>query len=176
MLRKFGKPVLVLLAIAIFSVAAIDSDAQEKTKGKGKKKAAKGPDAIGKMIAGLDLTEDQQAKVKEIRKEYRPKLAEVQKRRNEIMTPQRRKTEKEARQATKDAGKKGKQVKADIDAALGLSPAESEKLAAIEKERQGVLAKINADVRAILTDEQKAKLPEPATKKQGKRKKKDDAR
>jgi Spy/CpxP family protein refolding chaperone len=174
MTKTFGKPVLVLLAIAIFSAAAIDSDAQEKTKDKGNK-GAKRQDAVSKMIAGLDLTAEQQAKVKEIRKEYRPKLSEIQKRRNEIMTPQRRKTEKEARQAAKDLGKKGKQLKAEIDAALGLSPAESEKLAAIDKERQAVLAKINADVRAILTDEQKAKLPEPGKKQQRKQKNKPDA-
>ncbi len=167
MLRAFGKLVLVLLAIAIFSVAAIDSGAQEKKKGQGKK-GAKGPDPIGKMVANLDLTAEQQAKVDELRKEYRPKLAEIQKRRNEIMTPERRKTEKEAKQAAKDAGKKGKQAKADIDAALGLSPAESEKLAAIAKERQALIAKINADVRALLTDEQKAKLPEPVKKKKKK--------
>lgn len=167
-MRTFGKPVLVLLAIALFSVAALDSDAQEKKKGKGKK-GAKGPDPIGKMVAKLDLTADQQAKVDELRKEYRPKLAEIQKRRNEIMTPERRKTEKEARQAAKEAGKKGKKAKADVDAALGLSPAESEKLAAIDKERQALIAKINADVRALLTDEQKAKLPEPGKKKKRKK-------
>jgi Spy/CpxP family protein refolding chaperone len=169
MMRTFGKPVLVLLAIVIFSVAAIDSDAQEKKKGKGKK-GGKGPDPVGKMVAGLDLTAEQQAKVDEIRKDYRPKLAEIQKRRNEVMTPERRKTEKEAKQAAKDAGKKGKKAKADIDAALALSPAESEKLAAIEKERQTLIAKINADVRALLTDEQKAKLPEPGKKKKKKAK------
>jgi Spy/CpxP family protein refolding chaperone len=173
MLRAFGKLVLVLLAIAIFSAAAMDSGAQEKKKGKGKK-GAKGPDPIGKMVAKLDLSSEQQAKIDELRKEYRPKLAEIQKRRNEVMTPERRKTEKEARQAAKDAGKKGKQVKADIDAALGLSPAESEKVAAVDKERQALIAKINAEVRALLTDEQKAKLPEPAKKK--KRKKAGDGR
>jgi Spy/CpxP family protein refolding chaperone len=122
------------------------------------------------MVAGLDLTAEQQAKIDEIRKEYRPKLAEIQKRRNEIMTPERRKTEKEAKQSAKDAGKKGKKAKADVDAALDLSPAESEKLAAIEKERQALIAKINVEVRALLTEEQKAKLPEPAKK--GKKKKK----
>lgn len=168
-MKAFGKAVLVLLAIAIFSVASIDSDAQEKKKGKGKK-GGKGPDPVGKMVAGLDLSAEQQAKVDEIRKEYRPKLAEIQKRRNEVMTPERRRTEKEAKQAAKDAGKKGKKAKADIEEALGLSPAESQKLAAIEKERQALIAKINADVRALMTDEQKAKLPEPGKKKKKKAK------
>ena len=167
MLKTFGKPVLVLLAVAIFSAAGIDSDAQEKKKGKGKK-GAKGPDPIGKMVANLDLTAEQQAKIEELRKEYRPKLAEIQKRRNEIMTPERRQKEKEARQMAKDAGKKGKRAKADVEAALGVSPAESEKLAAIEKERQALIAKINAQVRALLTEEQKGKLPEPGKKKKKK--------
>lgn len=169
MWNAYGKTMLIVIALAIFSMAAIDSDAQEKKKGQGKK-AAKGPDPVGKMVAGLDLTAEQQAKIDEIRKEYRPKLAEIQKRRSEIITPERRKTEKEAQQAAKDAGKKGKQAKADVDLALGLSPAESERLAAIQKERQELIAKINVEVRALLTDEQKAKLPEPAKK--GKKKKK----
>jgi Spy/CpxP family protein refolding chaperone len=167
MRNAFGKAMLILFAVAIFCVAAIDSDAQEKKKGQGKK-AAKGPDPVGKMVAGLDLTAEQQAKIDEIRKEYRPKLAEIQKRRNVIMTAERRKTEKEAKQAAKDAGKKGKKAKADVDAALGLSAAESEALGDIEKERQALLAKINTDVRALLTDEQKAKLPEKGKKKKKK--------
>ena len=55
------------------------------------------------------------------------------------------------KKAAKDAGKKGKKAKAEVDLALGLSPAESEKLAAIEKQRQALIAKIDVDVRALLT-------------------------
>ena len=75
-----------------------------------------------------------------------------------------------ARQAAVAKSKEDKKAKAEVDAALGLSPAESEKLAAIAKERQALIAKINVQVRALLTDEQKAKLPEPAKKKKKKAK------
>jgi Spy/CpxP family protein refolding chaperone len=167
MLKAVGKPLLALAAMAIFCAAIVQTSAQEKQKKQGKK-AAKGPDAVGKMVAGIDLTAEQQAKVEEIRKEFRPKLAEIQKRRNQIMTKDRRQTEKDARQAAKDAGKKGKEVKAAVDAALRLAPEEAERLAAIQKEQQALNAQIDTRVRALLTEEQKAKLPKKAAKKKTK--------
>jgi Spy/CpxP family protein refolding chaperone len=167
MSRALGKSLMAIAAIAIFCAALVQTSAQEKQK-KQQKKGAKGPDVVGKMLAGIDLTAEQQAKIDQIRKEFQPKLAEIQKRRNQIMTKDRRLTEKDARQAAKDAGKKGKEVKAAVDAALRLSPEEAERLAAIQKEQQALNAKINAQVQALLTDEQKAKLPKQAGKKKKK--------
>jgi Spy/CpxP family protein refolding chaperone len=167
MLTAFGKPLLALAALAVFCAAIVQTSAQEQPK-KQAKKVAKGPDVVGKMLAAIDLTAEQQAKVELVRKEFQPKLAEIQKRRNQIMTKDRRQTEKDARQAAKDSGKKGKDVKAAVDAALRLPPEEAERLAAIQKEQQALVAQIDERVRALLTDEQKAKLPKKAAKKKKK--------
>ncbi|MEX2139946.1 MAG: Spy/CpxP family protein refolding chaperone [Pirellulales bacterium] len=169
-MRKLGKPLLILVAIAIFCGAALQGEAQDRKK-KNAKKAAKAPDPLAKMLANIDLTAEQQAQVGELKKEYGPKLAALQKRRSEVMTPDRRKAEKEAKKAAKDAGKKGKEAKAAVEEVLGLSPAERERLATIQKEQQALRAELMEQARALLTPEQKAKLPEPAKKKKKAQKK-----
>ncbi len=169
-MKTFGRPLLVLLAIGIFSIAAMQGATQEKQK-KNAKKGAKAPDAVAKMLDGInDLSEDQQAKIADIKKKYEPKLAEIQKRRNEFMTPDRRRTEKEARKAAKDAGKKGKELQNAVNDALGLSPAEREKLQAVQQENQALTAKIREDLEAVLTPAQKDKLPAEKGKKKRKAK------
>ena len=160
-MRKLGKPLLILVAIAVFCVVALPGEAQDQKK-KNAKKAAKGPDPLAKMLSGIDLTAEQQAKVGELKKEYGPKLADLQKRRFEVMTPDRRKVEKEAKKLAKDAGKKGKEAKAAVEEALGLSPAERDRVASIQKEEQALRAQLTEQARALLTAEQKARLPEPA--------------
>jgi hypothetical protein len=163
-MKSFGKSLLVIVAAAIFAIAAVQGPAQEKQKKQGKK-GAKKADAVAKMLEGIDLSAEQQVKVDQIKKEYAPKLAQIEKRRSEVMTPDRRKTEREIRKAAKDAGKKGKETKAEVEAALKLSPSEREQLAVVQKEDQTLRAEINERLRDILTPDQKAKLPEPAKKK-----------
>jgi Spy/CpxP family protein refolding chaperone len=167
-MKTLGKPLLVLLAIGIFSIAAMQGTAQEKQK-KNAKKGAKGPDPVAKMLEGVrDLSADQQAKIAEIKKQYAPKLAEIQKRRSEIMTPDRRRTEKEARKTAKDAGKKGKELQNAVNDALGLSAAEREKLEAVQQENQALTAKIREEISAVLTPDQREKLPKTAKKRKAK--------
>jgi Spy/CpxP family protein refolding chaperone len=168
-MNAVSRPLLALLALCIFAAFALEGGAQEKQKKPGKK-GRKGPDPIAKMLEGIELAPEQQAKVDAIKKEHAPKLAAIQKKRNEIMTPDRRRAEKDAKQTAKDAGKKGKEAKAAVDDALGLSPSERERLTAIQNEQQTLVAQISEQVRAVLTPEQRALMPEPAKKKKGNKK------
>jgi Spy/CpxP family protein refolding chaperone len=165
-MRPSYKPVLALVAIGVFSIAAVQSTAQDQQKKERKKGNSANP--IAKMIERLELTPDQKAKFDEIHKEYAPQMAAIQKRRAAIMTPERKRAEKEAMKAAKDAGKTGKEGRLVADAALNLSPTERGELDAIRKEQRELLAKISEQLRTILTPEQKAKLPDEGKKKKKK--------
>src|SRR5687768_7447241 len=102
-MNAVGKSVLGLVAIAIFCVAAVQGQDDAKKDRKGKK-GRKAPDPVAKMVEGIDLTAEQQAKIEELKKEYSPKLAEVQKRRDAIMTRDRKQAERQAKKEAKDAG------------------------------------------------------------------------
>jgi len=167
-MREFCKPLLVLLAIGIFAAAAVqgaDEAAKEQKKGK---KRDRDRDVVAKMVENIDLTADQQVKVEEVKREFQPKLADLAKRRRAIMTEDRRAKEKELRKAAKESGKKGKEVRAELEAALGLSPAEREQMATIEREERQLRGEIISRIRAFLNDEQKAKLPEQRREKKKK--------
>jgi hypothetical protein len=168
-MKALCKPLLVVIAVGVFAAAAVqgaDEAAQEQKKSKRK---GRDRDVIAKMVENINLTADQQVKLEQVKREFQPKLADLAKRRGSIMTDDRRAKEKELRKAAKDAGKSGKEVRAEIAAALALSPAERDQMTAIEREDRQLRGEITSRIHAFLNDEQKAKLPEPRKE----RKKKD---
>jgi Spy/CpxP family protein refolding chaperone len=159
-MRVVCKPLLALVAIGVFAIAAVqgaDDAAQEQKKSR---KKGRDRDVIAKMVENIDLTADQQVKLEEVKREFHPKLADLAKRRGSIMTDDRRAKEKDLRKAAKDAGKTGKEIRSEIAAALSLSPAERDQMAAIERDERQLRGEITSRIRAFLNDEQKAKLPE----------------
>ena len=56
-------------------------------------------------MKGLDLTADQKSKVKELRKEYKPKFEDLRKAREAIFTAEQKKARDEAADKAKEAGK-----------------------------------------------------------------------
>ncbi len=164
----YTKPLLVLIAIGIFAAAAVQGADAAATEQKKERKRDKKRDVVAKMVENIDLTADQQVKVEEIKREFQPKLADLAKRRAAIMTEDRRAKEKELRKAAKDAGKTNKESRAEIAAALALSPPEREQITTIEREDRQLRGEITSRIRAFLNDEQKAKLPEPRKEKKKK--------
>jgi peptidyl-tRNA hydrolase len=167
-MKLLYKPLLVLFAVGIFAAAAVhgaDEAAQEQKKSK---KKGRDRDVIAKMVENIDLTADQQVKLEEVKREFQSKLADLAKRRSAIMTDDRRAKERELRKAAKDAGKSGKEIRAEIAAALSLSPAERDQMTAIEREDRQLRGEITSRIRAFLNDEQKVKLPEPRKERKNK--------
>ena len=150
---------LLLTAVLATSVMADD---ETKKKQKGKKGAKKGRRAasVAQFIGSVreSLTEDQKVKIKELDKEYGPKLAEMRKARNEVISPELRKKIAEARK-----GKKGKEARA-AGAAL-YTDEHKAKLKELTKKNSGLRKEIRDKVIALLTDEQKAKLPKGGNRK-----------
>jgi Spy/CpxP family protein refolding chaperone len=144
-----------LSAIAIVVASPVFGAEQEA-----KQKAAKRPTpAVFTFPKEITLTEDQQAKLKAIQDEFGPKLAELQKKQTDLLTPEQKKARADAAKANKDANKTGKAAQQATMAALKLTPEQQTKWDAVAAELKPLRAKIEEKKLTILTDEQKTKLP-----------------
>jgi len=100
----------------------------------------------------LDLTEDEVAKIQEIRKEFHPKIAKAMEGLHGILSDE----QKKAREEALKAGKKRREVLAS----LNLTDDQKEKVAAVCKDLATLVREEMEKIRDVLTEEQQAKLPE----------------
>ena len=140
-------PLIGLLVLVPGLRAADDTKAQ-----------AKPSDKAFTFPKQIELTDAQKAKLDELKKEYAPKLDEIDARIAPIMTPERQKTAAEARKKAQDDGKKGKEVQEAVAAALNLPAEDQAKLTEAMKDRSKLMKEINAKKMELLTDDQKAQL------------------
>lgn len=112
-------------------------------------------------LPGIEFSKEQQAKVDELRKAHLPKLVDIQKKWNGVITQEQVKARNEAFQKAKDAGKQGRELQEAVEAALKLTDEQKKQQAAIGEERNKLFAEIRTQLTALLTDEQKAKLRQP---------------
>lgn len=150
-----GLAVAVLLAGSAFAADAV----KEK-----KPKQIPGAQFFA-LPTEITLSAEQQGKVDALKKEYADKLKTLVTARDEILTKDQRKARGDAQKAAKDAGKKGKDAAAAVDEATMWTDGQKEKFTKAEAEVQTLGAEIKGKVQALLTEEQKAKLPQPKKKK-----------
>lgn len=105
------------------------------------------------------LSDEQKEKIAPLNKEFGPRLAEFGKKRAAILTPEQRKAQNEARKVATEAGKKGKELQQAVNAAMKLTDDQKKKLADLAKEMAPLNKTLREKVLALLTDEQKAKIP-----------------
>jgi len=129
---------------------------------KKEKKARPCPAAqrVERMLKGIDLTDAQKAQLKEIQKEFGPKLAEAMKK-MAVLTPEQKKARAEAAKAAKAAGKKGKEAREAVQAAVKLTDEQKAKMAEARKAMRPLEKELREKVLGVLTPEQKEKLPKP---------------
>jgi hypothetical protein len=154
-----------LSVCALALVFAIPASAEDKKKPDEVKKPAPfaGVFAFPKTVT---LTEDQQRKLDELRKDYTPKLEELKKKSDSILTADRLTAQKEALAKAKAEGKKGKELNDAGTAALKLNEDEAKQLAETKAAQGKLMAEINKKKMELLTDEQKKALqPKPKTDK-----------
>jgi hypothetical protein len=154
-MKSFLSKMLVascVLALVAVIAGAPDSQGQEKKK---KKDATAG---IKKKLDDAELPADVLEKAKKVVDEHAPKIAEAQAAVDSILTDEQKKARNAAQKAAKDAGKKGKEAQAEVEAALKLTDEQKAKM----KEANDALAKAtaarNEALGALLTDEQKQKV------------------
>jgi Spy/CpxP family protein refolding chaperone len=103
-------------------------------------------------LGELDLTDDEIARIGEIRKEYRPKIEQALKQLQGLLTPEQQK----ARQEALKEGKNRRQVLQ----ALNLTDQQREKVQAVGKDLATLVREEMEKVRDVLSAEQKEKLQE----------------
>ena len=166
-MKRTLQGLLVLTLAVVLAMPAMAAEEKKK-----KKRGRKAPAAV-KVPKGIVLTADQKKQVAVINKEFAPQLLEIGKKLREIITPEQRKARYAATKKAKADGKKGKEVRAAVNAAVEITAEQKKALVEANKARQAITKAARAKFVAILTAEQKAKLPKPKGKKKRKKKKAD---
>ncbi len=150
--------VLAVLALSAVIVSAAFADDEAEKKEKKKKGAGQNRSAATQLMkqlekAGVTLTEDQTAKVTALAAKLKTELAAN----NEAagITPELLKKRMEAGKTARQAGQKGKDLQAAMDAA---APLTEEQKAAL-KTAAGKQQQFRKDFLAVLTNAQKEQLP-----------------
>ena len=147
--KLFGAAVMA----AIMAVPAFAQD-DTATKKKGQRDQQNVAMQTIKQLEEVKLTDEQVAKIKELGKTANAKMKEL---RDEAgITPALLKKRAEAQKSMKDSDKKGKDLQAAINEAAGFTEAQSAAIAKVNEARTA----FQKQVVALLTDEQKEKLPQ----------------
>ena len=112
------------------------------------------------MLKGLNLTDDQKAKLGELKKEYGPKFKEEATKRESLLTDEQKKAREEAVKAAKAAGEKTRDSWKDVKNAVKLTDEQKTKMAELRKETEVLHKEVREKITALLTPEQKAQLKE----------------
>jgi Spy/CpxP family protein refolding chaperone len=136
--------------------------AEEKTCPEGKQHrhptAEHGQIPMLDMLKCLNLTEDQKAKVGELKKEYQPKFAASWQKVEGIWTADQKKARQEAIKAARAAGKSREESWKDVKAAVKATDEQKAKMAETRKEGDALRKEFRGKVMAVLTPEQQAQL------------------
>ncbi|HVX10590.1 MAG TPA: hypothetical protein VHC22_05380 [Pirellulales bacterium] len=151
------KPVLRLTAFCVLALLLANilvADEPPAKKGKKAKKSSPTP-AVFKLPAGIELSPEQQAKFDELKSQYTAKLADAQKKVADILTEEQRGMQRSARRDAVAAGKKGKELKAAVDAAVELTDEQKTSMATAQAELNRLRKEIRKEVVGLLTAEQR---------------------
>ncbi|MCA9113672.1 MAG: hypothetical protein KDA79_01205 [Planctomycetaceae bacterium] len=111
-----------------------------------------------RLPKSIALSEEQQAKVDALSKEYAPRMGELLKKSNEILTEDQQKARREAFRAAREAGKKGKDFRAAVDAAVQLTDEQKQTQKAVRAEMQKLMEEGRSKLAEILTADQREQL------------------
>lgn len=106
----------------------------------------------------VELNDEQKAQCESLKKEYAPKFAAINKKRREVVTEDQRKAQQAAIKAAREAGKKGKEARAAIQAAVNFTPEQQSQLKDIAAEGKSLMGEYRKKAFALLTDDQKTSL------------------
>jgi len=116
----------------------------------------------------LNLTEEQDAKLKGIRDETAPKMKVIMDKLGEIVTEEQKKAVEAAAKKAKEDGKTGPAFFAAIQSAVDLTDEQQQKMNKLVPEVQAVQRQMMKSITSMLTPEQKEKMKQlrgPRTKK-----------
>jgi|WetSurMetagenome_2_1015567.scaffolds.fasta_scaffold590894_2 Spy/CpxP family protein refolding chaperone len=162
------KAVSTVLVLAV-SLIVVDSLAAQERHREGPRGGQGGWERIEAMVKNLNLTEEQKAKVAELKKEYAPKFKEATAKVEAIATAEQKKARDEAVKAAKAAGKKGPEVMEAARDAMKLTDEQKTKMQEGWKAMQTLGKEARDKVVSILTPEQKEQLKKAREERRGHR-------
>lgn len=109
-------------------------------------------------VPGVELSADQSARIAELRKQYAPQLAALQRKHATVLTDEQRRARREAMQVARDAGKNFREAAEAADAAARLTAGQKQQISEAQGELRELVGKVQSEVRALLTDQQRAQL------------------
>jgi len=155
---------LTCLAVALALLTTSTATAQEAKKAK--KRDTTGANAqVFQLPKDIELNEEQKAKLDALKKEHGPKIAELQGKLDEILSPEQRQARREAQAKAREENVKGKELQQRLNTALKLTPEQQEKWDKVQKELNDLNAKVREQIGGFLTEEQRNKVPGLARKK-----------
>jgi hypothetical protein len=149
----------------VFVIAATWAGAAQKPR---KKDRRSDPTArVKKKLEAAELPSEAMEKANKVLAEHSPKLKEAQGKVDAILTNEQKAAQRQAQKDAKTAGKKGKELRSAVDAALKLTSEQKSKLESAKKELATAQAALTRDLQGALTSEQLAKAGIKAKKKKG---------
>jgi len=109
-------------------------------------------------LPGIEFSQDQQAKVDEIRKKLTPKLIENRDKWNSVITQQQLEARRAAFRKARAAGKQGRELREAVSEAVQLTEQQQAQQAATLEERNALFRQIRTELTALLTDRQQASV------------------
>ncbi|NOX57021.1 MAG: M3 family metallopeptidase [Planctomycetes bacterium] len=158
-MRRCANGVIGLMLLALLGAPLSAAQKGEKGKRRGKRPRPAQVQVLNQWLKDIELSDEQKAKVDELRKEFAPKFAALRKEQNEILTPEQKKARRDALRKAKQEGKSFREAAKEIAKSMNLTDEQKEKMAEIAKKRKELTAELREKLLTILTDEQKAKLP-----------------
>ncbi len=153
------------LSVICFALSALFvADAQAGPKGGKVAQRVVAFPPVFKLPDAIVLTAEQQTKMDELKTKYSDKLREAAGKVDEIYTNEQRKAMRGARKTAVTEGKKGKQLKAAVEAAVQLSPEQQQKMSDAQKTLTDLQKEVRKQVVGLLTDEQKEHIKVKAKK------------
>lgn len=174
-MKTVARTTLMLLLAAVLVSPAMAAQ-KKKKKRKKKQRKARVVSIVRLPRAVLQtLTTEQKTQIAAINKEYGPKVVELTKKQNSVVTAEQRKARRDAFLAARKAGKKGKELRQAADEAAKITDEQKKQMAEIGKQLRSLRQEAQKKAVALLTDEQKSKLRGGGKKKGKKKRKKKNA-
>ena len=156
-MRKALLPCFLLGLSALLTLPLLaDDDNAQKDKAKKRR-----PDPTARVFLlpdGVELDADQKEKLEALKKKYGPKIAELQQKQAGILTQEQRQARAAAVKEARDAGKKGKDLREAVDAAVDLAEDQKKMMGEIQAAQREVFQEARKEFLGLLTEEQRAKV------------------
>ena len=150
----------LVLSVALSALLFSPALAEDKRPKKNRPNAATKEQPVVQLPKGIELTAEQKPKVAEIEKEFAAKMKEARENLDKVLTDEQKKARQEAQKEARTSGKKRKELQQAIKDATKATPDQEKKIEEADKALAELRKEILEKVKPILTDDQKAKLPQ----------------